>query len=118
MAIYTAAIAAQNTSIYLCDIRVPSGRDTWFANVALGTGAGTDFGGGTVLLQGSINGGTTKFTLTQDGTATAASFTAAGACNLRCGYPAKPGIPFKLYATIATATSPVVAIAVLDNFGS
>lgn len=115
MSIYTGAISAQNTSVYLCDIEKPRGSDEWFANVVLGTGAGTDFGAGTVLLQGSINGGTTKFTFTQDGSATAASFTAAGSCNLRCGWPATNSTQLKLYATIATATNPVIAIAVIDN---
>lgn len=115
MAYYTTAIAAQNTSVYICDIRVPSGRDEWFANVAA---TGAVFGGGTVTFQGSIDGGTTKFTLKQDGSSVDATLTAAGSVNLRCGYPAKSGVPFKLYATIATATTPAIPIIVLDNFGA
>ena len=108
----TAAITAQNTSIYICDIHQRRGANDWFASVML---AGT-FGGGTVTLQISNDGGTTKATVNQDGTATAASATAAGVLNVRSGYPSNLGDePLQLYATIATATNPSINITAYDN---
>jgi len=115
MSLYTASLVAQDTSVYLCDIVKPRGADEWFANVISGYVAGNTFGTGTVTYSVSLDGGTTKVGINQDGTATAATQTAAGTINLRFGWPADNINEAKLYASIATATNPVVNIAVMDN---
>lgn len=107
---YTTNLAAQNTSVKVCDIIRRREADDWIATVVL---TGT-FGSGTVSLQISTDGGTTKATLNQEGTATAASATAAIALNIKCGN-SSTNEPAELYATIATATNPDVDIVVYDN---
>lgn len=114
MAKYTAALSAQNTSVYVCDIHQPRGFDSWFANV-MATGT---YGGGTVTYNLTFDGGSTLIPFNQDGTATAATQTAAGALNIRCGFANSQAASTqiaKLYASVATATSPSLVITVLDN---
>ena len=72
------------------------------------------FGGGTVTFNITFDSGTTLIPLTQDGTATAATQTAAAALNLKCGCSDTNTNP-KLYASIATASTPSIAITVIDN---
>jgi len=110
MAIYTAALSAQNTSVYVCDVVKPRAEDEWFANALIG---GT-FGSGTVTLYYSLDSGVTKYAVTQDGTSSAAAATAASALNIRGGWSGV-NANMKLYASIATATNPVIAITVVDN---
>lgn len=110
MAIYTATLSAQNTSVYVCDLNKSRNNNDWFAN-AMATGT---FGTGTVSFQISYDGGTTKLTMNQDGTATAASLTAAGALNLRGGV-SSVNAGAKLYATIGAATNPSVTVIVITN---
>ena len=110
MSIYTATLSAQNTSVYVCDMKKSRNNNDWFANVAA---TGT-FGSGTVSFQVSHDGGTTKLTMNQDGTATAASLTAAGALNLRGGVSDTNTAP-KLYATIGAATNPSLTIVAITN---
>lgn len=114
MAKYTATIIAQNTAIYVCDIIKPRHADEWFAN-AMASGA--VFGGGTVTWNMSFDSGTTLIPMTQDGTATAATQTAAGSVNLRSGHlQSTVGVPpAKIYASIATATTPTIPLTVFTN---
>lgn len=111
MAKYSAALTAQNTSVYVCDIVRRRDANDWFGSVLLSGG----FGGGTVTLSVSPDGGTTKIALNQDGTATAATATAAIVLNIKAGNSSKLADTLKLYASIATATTPTVAIVVYDN---
>jgi len=111
MAKYTAVLSAQNTSIKICDIDIRHDANDWYATALLG---GT-FGTGTVSLQVSPDAGVTKFTINQDGTATAASATAAGALNIRLGNNNTNSNPLELYASIATAVNPAITISVFDN---
>lgn len=112
MGIYSGVLVAENTSVKLCDIQKPRGFDSWFANVAIN---GSAFGGGTVSLHISFDGGTTKYPINQDGTASAASVTAAGAVNIRCGWTGVNQTTASLYASIGAATTPSLTIYVLDN---
>lgn len=112
MAIYTAVLTAQSTSVYLCDIVKNRAFPEWFANGTVTGNFGTT---GAVAFQISYDGGTTKSTLQQDGTATAASLTAVGTINLRCAGMSNNNQPVELYATIGTATTPSVAITLQDN---
>lgn len=109
---FTASLAAQNTSVYICDIVEPRNKETWFASAS---SAGT-FGSGTVTYNVSYDAGVTLIPLVQDGTSTAAASTAAGTVNLRSGHHNKLGMGKpELWASIATATNPAINITVLDN---
>lgn len=110
MAIYTATLSAQNTSVLVANITRRSDANSWEAN-ACATGT---FGGGTVSFQISFDSGTTKYTLNQDGTNSAASLTAAGCINLRVGNSERNS-SIQLYATIGAATTPTITITVADN---
>lgn len=116
MAKYTGTISAQNTSVYLCDVVRPHNQPYWYASICVGTAAGNTFGTGTVTIQGSTDGGTTKFTI-MNMAGTAASFTAAGMLNVALGGPSSniDTEQLKLYATIGAATNPALAVAVFDN---
>ncbi len=111
MAKYTATLSAQNTSVYVCDIVKPRHADEWFANV-MSTGT---FGTGTVTWNISFDSGVTLIPLTQDGRATAATQTAAGALNIRAGHMQVGTTPAKLYASVATATNPSIALTAFTN---
>lgn len=111
MAKYTATISAQNTSVYVCDVHKPRSSNQW-VGTAIATGT---FGTGTVTWQGSVDGGSTKFDLRDISTGTAAALTANGMNNLRLGGPDTQFDTLKIYATIATATNPSIAITVYDN---
>lgn len=114
MAKYPATIIAQNTAIYVCDIIKPRHADEWFANVMT---TGTGFGGGTVTWNLSFDNGSTLIPMMWDGTATAATQTAAGAGNLRSGHmqPTVSVVPAKLYASIASATTPTIPLIAFTN---
>ena len=111
MAIYTGALSAQNTNVYICDVVKDRGFDTWFGQ---GTASGT-FGSGTVTFNLSYDNGVTLFPLNQDGTSTAAALTAVGVVNLRCAGMSNNNAPVKIYASIATATNPVLTVRIQDN---
>lgn len=116
MAKYQSSLVAQNTSVFLCDVTRPHDETYWYASIFAGGTGTTDFGGGTVTIQASIDGGTTKITV-NNMAGTAASFTAAGMLNIALGGPGNniAADQLKLYATIATATNPVVPVTVYDN---
>ncbi len=111
MARYTATLAAQNTSVFVCNVNRPRNQPAWYAT-ASATG---DFGSGTVTWQGSIDGGSTKFDLRDDSTGTVAALTAAGMNNLRLCSPAVNSETLQVYATIAPATNPNISLAIHDN---
>lgn len=110
MARYTSTLSAQNTSVLLCSVERRHDAGEFFATIS----ASGTFGGGTVVLGLSFDDGVTIIPLNQDGTATAASLTALSAVNIRLGN-SKTNTPPKLYASIATATTPSIAINVIDN---
>lgn len=111
MAIYTTTLSAQNTNVYICDIVKPRGFAAWYANAC----ASGTFGSGTVTFNISFDDGVTLLPITQSGTNVAASVTAAGCVNLKCAGMADLSDDAKLYASIATATNPSIAITVQDN---
>ena len=72
------------------------------------------FGSGTVTIQASPDGGTTKVTL-RDVAGTIVSITDNDVYNIRLGYAGKLGEEIQLYATIAGATTPDVDVTSFDN---
>lgn len=106
----TTQVLTSNTNVLLCDaIRNPE-TNMWEATIFV---YGT-FGGGTVNLQASPDGGTTKINL-RDVTGTVVAVTANDAYNLRLGEAGRNGAAIKVYATISGATSPSVSVDVFDN---
>lgn len=111
MAIYTSTLSAQNTNVYICDIVKPRAFSTWYANAC----ASGTFGTGTVTFNISFDNGVTLLPLTQSGTNSTASITAAGCVNIECGGLSNLTPNAKLYASIGTATNPSLTIRVQDN---
>lgn len=110
--LYTTRLTTQNTNVYVCNIvRRRNECNDWFATC---TASGT-FGTGTVTFSISFDNGATLIPLTQDGTNSPATLTAAGAVNVRCGDSNNNNNQPKLYASIATATTPALDIIVADN---
>lgn len=105
-------LSAQNTSVLVAKANKPRSADTYYASIFV---SGT-FGNGTVSLQGSPDGGTTKITLA-DANGDAMTFTANGMKNVSLGCANKISEELEIYASIATATSPAISIAVFDNKG-
>lgn len=73
-----------------------------------------EFGGGTVTIQASPDGGATKINL-RDITGEVVAITAADAYNVRLGLAGKLGEELELYATMAGATAPAVTLWTFDN---
>lgn len=112
MAKYTAALTAQNTNTLVCKVRKPRTLDFYFVTLlASGT-----FGSGTVTFNASLDGGVTLIPL-KDALGNAATLTAAGNVNLTLGTPNDKDDVLAIYASIATATNPSIAISAFDNLG-
>lgn len=107
MAKYTATATADG-NVYLCKVIKPRALTEWYATVhVIGT-----FGGGTVTLATSVDGGTTIVPIPTD----QFSLTANGADNVdKLGVTNTLDGAIELYATIAGATTPDLTITVHDN---
>lgn len=108
MSKYSATVTT-NTANYICDVNRRRDSQQWFASInAYGT-----FGSGTVTIQVSPDGGTTKYDVpNQAGTSTI--FTANSIQNIELGNSDGLTNP-KLYATMSGATNPSVVVEVWDN---
>lgn len=108
MSKYSATVTT-NTANYLCDVDRRRDSPSFFASiVCYGT-----FGGGTITIQMSPDGGTTKMDVpNQAGAST--TFTANSVQNIELGNG--DGLTaMKLYATMAGSTSASVVVEVWDN---
>lgn len=104
----------QDASVALCEVHRTVGLDIFEATVLVyGTG-GNNFGSGTVTLQASPDGGTTKINL-RDVAGTLVNIVDNDAYNIRLGNGNSLGDSITLYATMAGATSPSVQVDVFDN---
>lgn len=110
---HTATIDA-NESVKLCEVQRSTGLDLFEATVMVYGGGGNNFGSGTVTLQASPDGGTTKINL-RDVAGTLVSITDDDAYNIRLGNGNNLADTITLYATMAGATAPTVQVAVYDN---
>lgn len=109
MSKHTAVIDA-NESVEICTVSRGTDMDAYETTVfATGT-----FGSGTLTLQASPDGGTTKVTLKDVG-GTTVSITADDVYNIRLGYAGKLGEEIKIYATMQGATNPNVVVTAFDN---
>ena len=97
-------------NVFLTTIGKRTGVDMYEATIAV---YGT-FGGGTVTLQGSPDGGTTKINL-RDISGSVVSITSDDVFNVRLGYANKLGDELMLYANMSGSTTPAVTVDVFDN---
>lgn len=110
---HTAQITG-NESVYLCTANRGAGQDTYEVTVFVTGGGGNNFDSGTVTIQASPDGGTTKVTLKDTGGNTV-SITTDDVYNVKVGHSGKLGEEIELYATMAGSTSPTVDVTVFDN---
>lgn len=109
MARNTASITADGTT-FLVNVHKPQSADSYKATIHI---AGSSFGGGTVKLQSSPDGGTTKVDLKINGSAYSA--TANDVVNIELGNGGKNSDSIKLYAVMTGSTAPAVTVTVHDN---
>lgn len=103
---------ASNTTVYICDINKKRDLTTWNAGVMVYG----SFGGGTVGLFISPDGGTTKIAM-YDASGVAITSTANDDYTICFGGGATNSDAPKLYATMSGATAPSVTVAIYDNNG-
>jgi hypothetical protein len=85
--------------------------------VYLTAGSSQTFGGGTLNLYLSPDGGNTLIPLTAQAGGTPLTFTANGMAVFTTGHPSNNTDTLQLYGKITGATSPNLNVAVLDNNG-
>lgn len=112
MAKYTATVTTAAATAKICDIyRRKSDAEGWIAT-AFTTGT---FGGGTLALQYSPDGGATKYT-GKDFTGNSMSSTAAAVYTTQpIGNGASLGEYISLYANLSGSTAGSVTVTVFDN---
>jgi hypothetical protein len=79
------------------------------------TGSSQTFGGGTLNLYLSPDGGTTLIPLTAQAGGSALTFTANGMAVFTTGHPSNNTDTLQLYGKMTGATSPNLNVVVLDN---
>lgn len=97
-------------SVEICSVRKRQEVDMYEATI-FAAGA---FGGGTITIQASPDGGTTKVNL-RDISGSVVAITQDDAYNVRLGFADKLGEEIKLYATMAGGAAQDVDVTVFDN---
>lgn len=112
MAKYTLTFAADASLSKVCTVNRRNMAQEWFANsFVYGT-----FGGGTVTLFVSPDGGTTKIALKDAISGTAISVATTAAMNsIRLGNGGTNSDALIIYATLAGSTNPAMTVAIFDN---
>lgn len=112
MAKYILTFAADASLSKVMTVKIPGTATEWFANTYI---YGT-FGGGTITLFASPDGGTTKIALKDAISGTAISVAATAAMNtLRLGSGSTNDDNIIIYATLAGSTNPAMTVAIFDN---
>lgn len=117
MAKFTANLTTAAPSAFICNVTRRRGdANAWCASVFFGVGSTTAFGGATVGLQFSPDGGTTKFAA-KDFTGNALTATAAGMANTQ---PFGDGVNnadiIGVYAVLTVVgTNAIVPVVLFDN---
>jgi hypothetical protein len=109
MALYTATFAA-DASTLLCNVKKSNA--PYEASVSISGG----FGGGTVAIQVSYNGGVTKTTVAAADGQTAVSTNAARSFYFKLGQ-SSTNTPVQLYATVTGSTTPTLTVNLADCNG-
>lgn len=112
MAKYTLTFSADASLSKVMTVKLPGVVTEWMANsYVYGT-----FGGGTVTLFASPDGGTTKIPLKDSISGTAISVASAAAMNtMRLGSGANNNDNVIIYATLSGSTNPALTLAIFDN---
>lgn len=114
MAIQTSVNFNADATKQIAFVNKPSnGATAYQASIAI---SGT-FGGGSVTLKASLDGGTTIVSLTGDAYGTIPTYSSACIVNVSFGNGNKNNATPLLYATLAGSTSPNLNITVCDNVG-
>jgi len=114
MAKQTAVNFTTNTTKQIAVVNKPSnGATSYIASIAI---EGT-FGSGSVTLQVSFDGGTTKTNITADGYGTIPSYTVPCVVGLTLGNGNKNSASPILYATLSGSSGASVNVTVCDNIG-
>lgn len=112
MAKYTLSFAADASLVKVCTVNRRRDATLWEAT---SFGYGT-FGGGTITLFVSPDGGTTKVPLKDAVSGTAVSVATSGAMNfLKLGSGGTNSDELIIYATLAGSTAPALTLAIFDN---
>lgn len=115
MAKYTTTFSADASLSVVCKVKLREGVNEYFANAFIyGTG-GNNFGGGTVTMFVSPDGGTTKVALKDAISGTAISTNASAMFTIRLGNGSTNSDQLIIYATMASSTAPSVSVTVADN---
>lgn len=101
-----------STSLLIAIIRKNHRDLTQYISTILAWGT---WGGGTLALFLSPDGGTTKIPLTPSPGGTAVTFAANGMCVITTGTPSNNTDTLELWATLSGATSPNLNVANYDN---
>jgi hypothetical protein len=104
-------MTADATNTLICRVTKPRHADIWKATVNI---FGT-FGSGTVALNMSTDGGTTKVAI-KNASGSAYTTTAADNFNMELGNGGRYNDDILIYATLSGATNPSITITVHDNF--
>lgn len=112
MAKYTLTFGADAALQEVCRVNRRKDSQEWMANTFV---YGT-FGGGTMTLFVSPDGGTTKIALKDSIAGTAISVASTAAMNtVRLGNGDKNNEFLIIYATVAGSTNPALTVAIFDN---
>lgn len=112
MAKYTATFTADAANTYVCTVNKKRDLTDWFAT-AFVTGT---FGGGTVTLLISPDGGTTKVPLLNTSNVAISTGTAGAMSSIRLGGSGSTNSDSMIiYATLTGSTNPALTVAIFDN---
>ena len=109
MALYTINLAADSSPL-ICNVK--KSNMPYEASVSVSG----SFGGGTLAIQVSYNGGATKTTVAAADGQTAVSTNAARSFYFKLGQ-SSTNTPMQLYATLTGATAPTLVVNLADNNG-
>jgi len=112
MSKYSVTITADGDT-FICDVNKKRDLVQWFAFVNV---YGSSFGGGTVTLKISTNGGTTKVAM-MDASGSPITSTAADNYTINVAGGCKNDDAPKIYASMSGSTNPSVTLDLLDNNG-
>lgn len=111
MAKYTLTFAADAALVELCTVNKVRALTEWFANIFV---YGT-FGGGTVTLFISPDGGTTKVPLLSTAGAAISIGTTGAMVSVRLADGGTNADAMKIYATLSGSAAPALTVALFDN---
>lgn len=115
MAKFTKTLTVDGDTAVCVVNRRKNDANNWTASIFTYGGGGNNFGGGTVAMKISPDGGTTKIAM-KDFTGTAITGTAAYVFNTQpIGNPNRNQDTLTIYASLSGSTSPTIIVDIFDN---